>query len=116
ENAALLVGGGVSLTYPGLKQITAAGACSVVAGLGGKITIDVPIADVSIPTPLNSTLYSVTASTMTLAARANSNPPSSAIFTGPIGGVLFNLIDVARAYDANFFGGWTMRATLPPEP
>jgi hypothetical protein len=105
ENAALLVGGGVSLTYPGTTQITDPAACSVISGPGGTITIDVPIANVSIPSPLNSRLYSVTASTMTLAAPADSNAPSLQpfqLFTGPIGGVLFNLIDVARAYDANF--------------
>jgi hypothetical protein len=58
----------------------------------------VPIADVSI-NALNTTLYSVTASTMTLPVQANSVPPDP-IFG--FGGSLFNLIDVARAYDANF--------------
>src|SRR5439155_1507475 len=42
ENNAQLVGGGVTMTYPGMTQITAAGACSVVIGAKGKITIDVP--------------------------------------------------------------------------
>jgi hypothetical protein len=111
ENASQALGGGVTMTYPGAKQITAPGACSVVTGANGKITIDVPIADVSIPTPLNATLYSVTGSTMTLAQPANSVPS-----LGGIGGVLFNLIDVARAYDANFAGGGETGATLSLEP
>ncbi|MFY9579761.1 MAG: hypothetical protein WAQ33_10580 [Gaiellaceae bacterium] len=105
ENAALLLGGGVTLTYPGTKQITAPGACSFVLGPFGRITIDVPISDVSLDTgvaPLSNRLYSVTASTMTLNAVAESNPPSPGgfqLFTGPIGGVPFDLIDVVRAYD-----------------
>src|SRR5437588_56687 len=48
ENAALLLGGGVTLTYPGTKQITAPGACSFVPGPFGSVTIDVPISDVSL--------------------------------------------------------------------
>jgi hypothetical protein len=106
ENAALLLGGGVTLTYPGTKQITASGACSFVTGPFGAITIDVPIADVSLDpgvAPLSANrLYSVTASTMTLLAPPESVPPNPGnfkLFTGPIGGVLFDLIDVVRAYD-----------------
>ena len=105
ENAALLVGGGVTLTYPGTSQITASGACSYVLGSFGSITIDVPISGVSLDAgvaPLSSRLYSVTASTMTLNALAESVPPNPGnfqLFTGPIGGVLFDLIDVVRAYD-----------------
>jgi hypothetical protein len=105
ENAALLLGGGVTLTYPGTKQITAAGACSFVLGPFGRVTIDVPIADVSLDTgvqPISNRLYSVTASTMTLTAPPESVPPNPGNFkllSGPIGGVLFDLIDVVRAYD-----------------
>jgi hypothetical protein len=106
ENAALLLGGGVTLTYPGTKQITAPGACSFVLGTFGTITIDVPIANVSLDpgvAPLTANrLYSVTASTMTLNAPPESVPPNPGnfkLFTGPIGGVLFDLIDVVRAYD-----------------
>jgi hypothetical protein len=104
ENAALLVGGGVTLTYPGTKQITASGACSFVLGPFGTITIDVPIADVSLVgvAPLSNRLFSVTASTMTLSAPPEFPPPNPGkfkIFSGPIGGVLFDLIDVVRAYD-----------------
>ncbi|HXM92728.1 MAG TPA: BBE domain-containing protein [Candidatus Dormibacteraeota bacterium] len=91
---------------PGTKQITAPGACSCVTGPFGKITIDVPIADVSLDTgvaPISSRLYSVTASTMTLLAPPESVPPDAGgsfkAFSGPIGVVLFDLIDVVRAYD-----------------
>jgi hypothetical protein len=45
--------------------------------------------------PYGNRFYSVTASTMTLPAAANSVPAF-----GGIGGLLFNLIDVAPAYDA----------------
>ena len=105
QNAALLLGGGVTLTYPGTKQITAPGACSFALGPFGTITIDVPISDVSLDPgvlPLSNRLYSVTASTMTLNAPPESVPPDPGkfkLFTGPIGGVLFDLIDVVRAYD-----------------
>src|SRR5437879_9624638 len=110
ENAAQLLGGGVTLTYPGTKQIKASGACSFVAGPFGTITIDVPIADVSLDTgvaPLSNRLYSVTASTMTIAAgNAETLKPDKGIhatvggesggidvFNSPIGGQLFDLID-----------------------
>jgi hypothetical protein len=105
QNAALLVGGGVTLTYPGTKQITAPGACSFMLGTLGTIQIEVPIADVSLDpgvAPLSNRLFSVTASTMTLNFPPESLPPNPGnfkIFSGPIGGVLFDLIDVVRAYD-----------------
>ena len=112
QNAALLVGGGVTLTYPGETQITASGACSYTLGPLGRITIDVPIADVSLDAgvaPLNpNRLFSVTASTMTLIEPAETNQPSIQpfqLFTGPIGGDLFDLIDVVRAYDASVDAG-----------
>ena len=59
QNAALLIGGGVTLTYPGTKQISALGACSFVPGSFGTITIDVPIADVSLDTGLPVTFTAV---------------------------------------------------------
>jgi hypothetical protein len=89
---------GVQLTYPGSTQLTAPGACSVVSGTGGTITIDVPFADVSLDpgvAPMSSRLYSVTASTMTLPEAANTVPSE-----GGVGGVPFNLIDAAPSYDA----------------
>jgi hypothetical protein len=105
ENAAQVLGGGVTLTYPGTKQITAPGACSFTLGSLGTIQIEVPIADVSLDpgvAPISNRLFSVTASTMTLNAPPESVPPNPAgigVFSGPIGGVLFDLIDVVRAYD-----------------
>jgi hypothetical protein len=100
ENAAQLLGGGAAFTYPGNVQITAAGACSATTGPAGTITIEVPVANVSLPPavpPLDSRLYSITASTMTSTSPFNSVPS-----LGGIGGVFFNLIDAARAYDGVF--------------
>jgi hypothetical protein len=106
QNAAVLLGGGVTLTYPGTKPITAPGACSWALGPFGRITIDVPISDVSLEgsvAPFSpNRLYSVTASTMTLGTSPEFPPPNPGnfrLFTGPIGGNLFDLIDVVRAYD-----------------
>jgi hypothetical protein len=90
---------GLEVVYPGTTQITAPGACSVVPGVNGTITIDVPITQVSLDpgvAPFSSRLYSVTASTMT-----QPEPANSVASSGGLGGVPFNLIDVARAYDAN---------------
>jgi hypothetical protein len=95
ENAAQALGGGVTLTYPGARQL-AADACRVSLGSPGTITIDVPLADAtlgSVPA-LDSKLYSVTATTMTLPAPAESVPSLSGL-----GGVLFDLIDVVKGYD-----------------
>ena len=97
DNAASLVGGGVTLTYPGRKAIAASG-CTYTSGTPGTITIDVPISDLTFPAgnfPIDNLLHQVTASTMTLQQPANSCP-----FSGGIGGCLFNLIDVAQSYDA----------------
>jgi hypothetical protein len=90
---------GVQLTYPGATQLTAPGACTAVTGTDGTITIDVPVSDVSLDpgvTPFSSRLYSVTASTMTLPAAAESVPAF-----GGVGGIAFNVIDVAPSYDAS---------------
>lgn len=91
ENAITLQGGGVYMTYPPTTQVTG----SFTPTAPGTITIDVPVGLVSVPNPLvPDRLFSVTASTMTLEARAGSTPVLSGI-----GGLKFNLIDVAPAYD-----------------
>jgi hypothetical protein len=89
---------GIQLTYPGVTQITAPGACAAGSGPNGTITIDVPLGDVSLDAGVaafSSKLYSVTASTMTMSAQASSVPS-----LGGVGGLPFNLIDVVRSYDA----------------
>jgi hypothetical protein len=91
ENATTLQGGGVYMTYPGTTAVTG----SFTPTAPGTITIDVPVGLVSVANPLvQDRLFSVTASTMTLEAAANSVAP-----IGGIGGLKFNLIDVAPAYD-----------------
>jgi hypothetical protein len=92
ENAEQLVGGGVTLTYPGITQLPAAN-CQVTTGHNGTITIDVPLSNVNEPGAIDNRLHEVTASTMTLQQRANTVPPVAGI-----GGSLFNLIDVAQGY------------------
>ncbi len=92
ENAAQAVGGGVTLTYPGITQLPAAN-CLVTTGHNGTITIDVPLSNVNEPGAIDNRLHEVTASTMTLQQPANTVPPISGI-----GGSLFNLIDVAQGY------------------
>jgi hypothetical protein len=97
ENAVEAVGGGVTLTYPGAEQLTAAGACTAQTGQNGKITIDVPLSKVSLDAgvaPFANRLFSVTASTITAP-----QPPESVPSFGGIGGVLFDVIDVAPGYD-----------------
>lgn len=103
ENAVAIVGGGVTLTYPGATTLPAAN-CQSTLGPNGKITIYVPLSAVSVKDPLDNKLHEVTASTMTLQNAANTSPS----FAG-IGGSLFNLIDVAQSYvyDPTF-------ATTPP--
>jgi hypothetical protein len=92
ENAASTVGGGVTLTYPGVTQLPAAN-CLSTTGPNGTITIDVPLSNVNEPGAIDNRLHEVTASTMTLQQPANTVPPVSGI-----GGSLFNLIDVAQGY------------------
>jgi hypothetical protein len=89
---------GVQLTYPGTTQITAPGACAAVSGPGGTISIDVPLSEVSLDpgvAPFSSRIYSVTASTMTLPQPAETVPS-----LGGVGGIPFDVIDVAPSYDA----------------
>jgi hypothetical protein len=89
---------GLVIAYPGTTQITEPGACEIVPGVNGTITIDVPLSLVGLDpgvASFSSKLYSVTASTMTLPKPANTLPTSGGLL-----GVPFNLIDVVRGYDA----------------
>jgi hypothetical protein len=88
----MLVGGGGVLTYPGNSQLPAAN-CQSTIGLNGTITIYVPLAQVSEVDPMDNKLHEVTSSTMTLTQPANTSPS-----VGGIGGLVFNLIDVAQGY------------------
>jgi hypothetical protein len=92
ENAVQLIGGGGTLTYPGSATLPA-GNCQSTLGPNGNITIYVPLSSVTEPGAIDSRLHEVTASTMTLLQPANSNPS-----IGGIGGLVFNLIDVAQSY------------------
>ena len=92
ENAASLVGGGVTLTYPGATALPAPN-CQSTLGPNGTITIFVPLSNVIEPGASDALLHEVTASTMTLLQPANSVPS-----VGGIGGSLFNLIDVVQGY------------------
>jgi hypothetical protein len=94
EDAVQLVGGGGVLTYPGRTQLAAAN-CQSTLGPNGNITIYVPLSDVTEAGAIDNRLHEVTASTMTLQAQANSVPPDPLV---GIGGVFFNLIDVAQGY------------------
>ncbi len=95
ENAVFLTGGGAQLSYPGNTLLPAAN-CQSTLGPNGTITIYVPLAMVDVPGAIDARLHEVTASTMTLTQPANTNPS-----IGGIGGVLFNLIDVAQSYVAD---------------
>jgi hypothetical protein len=86
--------GSITMTYPGSTQVTG----SYTATVPGLITINVPVDAVKEPDPVSSLLYSVTTASMTLNGNAElvTNPLGI-----PIGGNLFNLVDVAPAYDFN---------------
>jgi hypothetical protein len=90
ESAQTAGGGGAFFTYPGAQQV----AGSYTPTAPGTITITVPVSAVTVPGAIDRKLYSVTASTMTLPVPANSVP----VVAG-LGGSLFNLIDVAPAFD-----------------
>src|SRR5581483_5758364 len=94
ENAVQAVGGGGVLTYPGDTQLPAAN-CQSTLGPNGNITIYVPLSNVNEAGAIDNRLHEVTASTMTLPAKANSVPRDS---TTGFGGVFFNLIDVSQGY------------------
>ncbi|HKV30955.1 MAG TPA: hypothetical protein VJT14_08065 [Candidatus Dormibacteraeota bacterium] len=83
--------GSVTMTYPGSTQVTG----SYTATAPGLITINVPVDAVKEPDP-SSLLYSVTTAGMTLNVNAEGIPNLSG---AGIGGNLFNLVDVAPAYD-----------------
>jgi hypothetical protein len=86
--------GSITMTYPGSTQVTG----SYTATAPGLITINVPVDAVTEPDAIGSLLYSVTTASMTLNGNAElvTNPLGV-----PIGGNLFNLVDVAPAYDFN---------------
>jgi len=102
ENAVALIGGGGAITYPGTTTLPAAN-CQSTLGVNGAITIFVPLSLVSEADPIDARLHEVTASTMTLTQPANTSPSF-----GGIGGVFFNLIDVAQ--------GYTFDPATPPPP
>lgn len=91
EGAVQFLGGGAVRTYPGREQITG----SYTATAPGTITIDVPASKVAVPHPYDGVLHAVTASTQSLATPADACP----VEEFGIAGCLFNLIDVAPAYD-----------------
>jgi hypothetical protein len=80
------------LTYPGSTAVSG----SYTATAPGVITIDVPLATVTEAGALDALLYSVTTASMTLTGNAEIPPD---LFDSGIGGNLFNLVDVAPAYD-----------------
>jgi hypothetical protein len=86
--------GSITMTYPGSTQVTG----SYTATAPGLITINVPVDAVKEPDPVSNLLYSVTTAGMTLAGNAEAVPN---VFGAGIGGNLFNLVDVAPAYDFN---------------
>ncbi|MBV9253631.1 MAG: exo-alpha-sialidase, partial [Actinobacteria bacterium] len=91
--------GGAELTYPGSTQLPASD-CTYTATKPGTITITVPVADVTEAGALDSTLYSVTASTQTVGPpNAETPPPTNVPQLGIVGGQLPNLIDVAASFD-----------------
>ncbi|MDQ1396319.1 MAG: hypothetical protein QOG64_1578, partial [Acidimicrobiaceae bacterium] len=101
------VGGGIAMTYPGSHAIT--GAVSSPTGGPGTITIDVPVADVKVDDPISANLFSVTATTLTYA-----QPPEAADTGSAVGGSLFDLIDVAPAYD--YQPGTDLAVTMAASP
>ncbi|MGH7764441.1 MAG: hypothetical protein ACREOM_08500 [Candidatus Dormibacteraceae bacterium] len=91
ENAAEQMGGGLLATYPGSTAVTG----SYTATAPGTITINVPVADVTEAGAIGSVLYSATSASMSLTGTADGQNLSG------IGGVPFNLVDTAPAYDFN---------------
>jgi hypothetical protein len=96
QNAVEVANGSVNFTYPGSTQLTT--GVSYTATAPGVINIDVPVRDVTEQGAINNQLYSVTTASMSLTGNAET-PPN--IFSSGIGGNLFNLVDLAPAYDFN---------------
>jgi len=84
--------GSLTFTYPGSTRVTG----SYTATAPDLITINVPVAGVAEPNPVDNRLTSVTAATQSL--EGNAETPPSLLGSG-LGGNLFNLVDVAPAYD-----------------
>ena len=82
--------GSVTMTYPGSTQVTG----SYTPTSPGLITINVPVDAVKELGAVGSRLYSVTTAGMTLNGNAEAVPTLAGV-----GGNLFNLVDVAPAYD-----------------
>ncbi|HEX8076986.1 MAG TPA: hypothetical protein VF511_04155 [Chthoniobacterales bacterium] len=97
ENRTVPSPGGVALTYPGTITLPAAN-CQSTLGPNGNITIYVPLSNVTVANPIDNRLHEVTASTMTLPDRGNSVPPEMLPTGAVIGGVFFNVIDMAQSY------------------
>jgi hypothetical protein len=93
ESTNLIVGGGATITYTGNDPALPASNCQMTPGPNGTINIYVPLAMVVVAGAIDQRLHEVTASTMTLPQRGNTNPNLAGL-----GGVLFNLIDVAQGY------------------
>jgi hypothetical protein len=96
ENAENRIAGGVGLTYPGTTLLPPAN-CKSTLGPNGSITIYVPLSAVNEAGPIDNKLHEVTASTMTLQQQAANVPPTAAN-NRFIGGVFFNMTDVAQSY------------------
>ncbi|MEY2546980.1 MAG: hypothetical protein QOG48_2097, partial [Verrucomicrobiota bacterium] len=96
ESHAMRDGDWFVFTYPGNGPALPAANCVIVPGPNGTITIDVPLSLVNEANPIDDKLHEVTASTMTLAAPANSEPN-----VGTYQGLQFNIIDVAQPYVFN---------------
>jgi hypothetical protein len=96
-------GGGLTATYPGSIPVTG----SYTATSPGVITINVPRGSVAELEPINDILYSVTTASMSLATGTADGPNTcdkpalGFTFNVCIGGVPFNLIDTAPAFDFN---------------
>jgi hypothetical protein len=98
-NATEAVGGGVALTYPGVRQVKGTYTPGT-AGKPGVIKIRVPVRHFTPVHDVGYRLLSATATTLTYKQRPESCPVERARDrTFSLGGCYFNLIDIAKAYD-----------------